>query len=61
MPSNWGMLDAYQEFEMVELDMSGDEVLKVSRKFHSTLPNSAVKIRRVFRVQNPRLWDKYCT
>ncbi|KAK7093615.1 zinc finger CCCH-type antiviral protein 1-like [Littorina saxatilis] len=60
LPAHWSSIDHYQDFEMVELDSSGTEYLLVARTFQTTTRGTAT-ILRVFRVQNPGLWDKYCS
>ncbi|KAK7093586.1 uncharacterized protein [Littorina saxatilis] len=61
LPTHWSSIDHYQDFEMVELDSSGTEYLDVARSFHTTVTRESDTILRVFRVQNPGLWDKYCS
>ncbi|KAL8601654.1 hypothetical protein ACOMHN_033830 [Nucella lapillus] len=61
LPAHWDCVDHYQDFEMVELEAAGSEFLDVERSFHSTLSRDRVNIFRIFRVQNPSLWDKYCS
>lgn len=45
---------------MVQLDSAESDYLEVARSFHATLQQDAFTILRIFRVQNPALWDKYC-
>ncbi|XP_076452147.1 LOW QUALITY PROTEIN: uncharacterized protein LOC143287759 [Babylonia areolata] len=61
LPSHWSSIDCYQEFELVELETSSPEYLDVDRVFHSTLSKDGSTIHHIFRVQNPSLWDKYCS
>ena len=53
-------MDWHRDFEMVQLENAGSEYLDVGRSFHATLQEDAFTILRIFRVQNPALWDKYC-
>lgn len=60
LPPHWCSVDWHQDFEMVQLDSAESDYLEVARSFHATLQQDAFTILRIFRVQNPALWDKYC-
>ncbi|XP_025082037.1 poly [ADP-ribose] polymerase 12-like [Pomacea canaliculata] len=61
VPEHWTAVDRFQNFELVELNSTHPEYVNVHRQFFSTMDVSKHKIVHMFRVQNPGLWDKYCS
>ncbi|XP_025082840.1 uncharacterized protein LOC112557291 [Pomacea canaliculata] len=58
---NWNCVDKYQDFELLELDATGAEFQDVAIKFHASLDRRNETILTIFRIQNPALWDTYCS
>ncbi|PVD35547.1 hypothetical protein C0Q70_02510 [Pomacea canaliculata] len=61
VPEHWSVVDHFQDFELVELDSASPEYAAVQRQFFSTMKARQHEIMHMFRVQNPGLWDKYCS
>ncbi|XP_025083446.1 uncharacterized protein LOC112557670 [Pomacea canaliculata] len=61
VPKHWSAVDHFQDFELVELESADPEYITVQRQFFSTMSMTEQKFVHVFRVQNPGLWDKYCS
>ncbi|PVD35545.1 hypothetical protein C0Q70_02508 [Pomacea canaliculata] len=61
VPEHWSVVDHFQDFELVELDSANPEYAAVQRQFFSTMKTREHEIVHMFRVQNPGLWDKYCS
>ncbi|PVD35528.1 hypothetical protein C0Q70_02491 [Pomacea canaliculata] len=61
VPKHWSAVDHFQDFELVELESADPEYITVQRQFFSTMSMTEQKIVHMFRVQNPGLWDKYCS
>ncbi|XP_076452148.1 uncharacterized protein LOC143287760 [Babylonia areolata] len=61
LPKHWCTVDRFQHFELVELNAGGAEYRGVEASFHDTVHRSRVSIVHIFRVQNPSLWDKFCS
>ncbi|KAL8601651.1 hypothetical protein ACOMHN_033827 [Nucella lapillus] len=61
LPAHWCTVDRFQTFELVELAPACEEYAQVRKSFWVTMPSSQVHIVHIFRVQNPSLWDKYCS
>ena len=62
LPDHWIPMDVLTEgFILHELEPAGsdrDEFQMVDAKFHATL-EAGYKIEKVYRVQNPMLWQAY--
>ncbi|XP_025083447.1 poly [ADP-ribose] polymerase 11-like [Pomacea canaliculata] len=61
VPDHWSAVDHFQDFELVELSETAAEYITVQRQFFSTMNRRMHKTVHIFRVQNPGLWDKYCS
>ncbi|PVD35534.1 hypothetical protein C0Q70_02497 [Pomacea canaliculata] len=61
VPKHWSAVDHFQDFELVELEAADPEYITVQRQFFSTMSMTEQKFVHVLRVQNPGLWDKYCS
>ncbi|XP_041378627.1 uncharacterized protein LOC121390775 [Gigantopelta aegis] len=65
LPDGWTPLDCHQPMELVKLNLGegdGDETVKtVQELFFSTMNKSDFKFKSLFRIQNPAMWEKYCS
>ncbi|PVD35526.1 hypothetical protein C0Q70_02489 [Pomacea canaliculata] len=61
VPEHWASVDHFQKFETVLLDGDSPEYSEVQRHFFWTMNVNKNRIVAIFRVQNPGLWDKYCS
>ncbi|XP_025082031.1 poly [ADP-ribose] polymerase 11-like [Pomacea canaliculata] len=61
VPDTWSVVDRFQDFELVELDSDNSDYCAVHRQFFLTMDVTKHNIVNIFRVQNPGLWDKYCS
>ncbi|XP_025082026.1 TCDD-inducible poly [ADP-ribose] polymerase-like [Pomacea canaliculata] len=61
VPDNWSVVDRFQDFELVELESDNSDYCVVHQAFFLTMDVTKHNIVNIFRVQNPGLWDKYCS
>ncbi|PVD35527.1 hypothetical protein C0Q70_02490 [Pomacea canaliculata] len=61
VPDHWSAVDHFQDFELVELSKTSAEYIAVQQQFLSTMDERKHQTVHIFRVQNPGLWDKYCS
>lgn len=63
-PSHWTPLDTSRDWEVVKLRKTSEEYKQVASEFIKSLDsgsNGNRKVKEVFRVQNPFVWQKYVT
>ncbi|CAM4804415.1 unnamed protein product [Rotaria magnacalcarata] len=48
-------------FESISIDKASAEYLFVQRAFHQTVSDTKTKIAFVERIENPHLWEKFCS
>ncbi|WAR04577.1 PAR11-like protein [Mya arenaria] len=59
-PTSWMPWDLFQPFELVELRNNEKQFTSVAENFYETLDKEQQIIRRIYRVQNWKLWSSLC-
>ncbi|XP_013385156.1 poly [ADP-ribose] polymerase 12 [Lingula anatina] len=60
-PSHWFPIDTASDYEMIPLEESSVKYKETEKMFMGSIGNQHYEVKKVYQVQNPYQWHKYCS